>query len=217
MFHLSTLNCLTDVTKLVVRKKEYSAGWCPATEYRVQLGDCDLFTVVEESRCIHDCLFQCASPFELHFIDQDDQELIRVTRPLKSGDGIWPFNYLHTLEVRSPRDLLIGRIVQQFSLITQVYRVEDEHRNTIFNIRNKTNCFSWSSRQEYSVREATTGKNEICRIETESPPGAIECCNDTNDLAVNFSNQLDVKSKALLLSACVFFYKEYRHRPQYER
>ena len=115
----------------------------------------------------------------------------------------------HILEVFSPRDLLIGRIIQEFSLFSVKFRVEDELCNTLYHIKQRKNFCESTSMLEFSVREANPQNNEICRIITDRAPQSIY--SDLQDLAIHFITPVDVKGKALLLSSCVFFYIYYRY------
>ncbi|KAH9369398.1 hypothetical protein HPB48_007176 [Haemaphysalis longicornis] len=132
-----------------------------------------------------------------------------VSKPAQSGWCTGPedrqFCYLWTglpqrLEVSSPPYSPIGYVVQEWSILTPKFRVENADGECVFKIEGPFCTWSICGDVEFKVL-TKDGSVEVGRISKQWSGLLKETFTDTDNFGISFPMDLDVKMKAVLLGA----------------
>lgn len=153
----------------------------------------------EDTDC---CTRQCcgrARPFDMNITDNNLQPLISLYRPFRCQASFMWCCFLQEMEIMSPPGVSIGSIKQLWTPWTPKFHVFDAQQNPVFQIDGVC-CFCCPCTDiTFKVTELQKSM-EIGEI-TKHWGGCREIFGGVNDFKVTFPADLDVMSKALLLSA----------------
>ncbi|KAG8197643.1 hypothetical protein JTE90_001573 [Oedothorax gibbosus] len=100
-----------------------------------------IYTAKEDTDC---CTRNCCGsqrPFDMKIKDNGGNEIIHLVRDLRCDSCLCPC-CLQTIEVMSPPGVPIGRVVQEWSILTPQFRVESETGETVLKISGPFCTFS---------------------------------------------------------------------------
>ncbi|TNN21185.1 Phospholipid scramblase 2 [Schistosoma japonicum] len=164
-----------------------------------------VYKCYEESSLCSRYICGSSRPFVLHIVNDNNAEVIRVTRPYRC-DCHPCCSFLdccqEELEVQSPVGNTIGFVKRVFSSCNLDYHIRDRNGNTVLQLRGPICCFCecWGLDIVFKVTSAD-GSEEIGEI-TRSWSGIVkELFTDADNFSISFPLDLDVKIKAILLGA----------------
>ncbi|XP_077998867.1 phospholipid scramblase 1-like [Glandiceps talaboti] len=193
----------------VVELMEVFTGWECRNRYEVKnsMGQ-QVYFAGEESDL---CMRQCCGPargFQMHIVDNTQQEVIRVNREFKCCAGCcWCANVDHCafeLAVEAPVGQVVGYVRQRQYCWVAEYDILDANREQVLRVKGpccvcQGVCCTWD--QEFVVydKKMTT---ELGKISKQWGGLGREMFTNANNFSLTFPLDLDVKMKATLLGAC---------------
>lgn len=209
------LEYLTMIDQLLVHQKvellEAFLSFETKNKYTVKnsMGQ-KIYTAKEDTDC---CTRNCCGnsrPFDIKIKDNAGMEVIHLNRDLRCTACCFPC-CLQRLEVFSPPGQLIGAVVQEWSILTPKFRVENERGEAVFKIEGPCCTFSICGDVDFQV--LSTNGIEVGKISKQWSGLLREAFTDADHFGITFPLDLDVKMKATLLGALflidyMFFEKE---------
>jgi len=197
----------------VVELLEAFTGWETDNKYAIKnITGQQCYYAFEESGC---CAKQCCKNnrgFVMKIVDNTQREVIRVTRPFKccATTCCWlPCCgcMQHELTVESPPGIVIGKINSECSLWRQTLSVkmgDEGSENEVFKIVGPC-CISRAvccvcCDVTFTIESAGTGE-EVGQLKKQFTGMVKELYTDADNFSVSFPKDLDVRAKALLISA----------------
>lgn len=147
--------------------------------------------------------------FELKIFNAINQEVVHVKRKFKCGlFACCSQKCLEHVDVRAPQEELFGTVVQVWRTCSDMhYGVNDEDGNLLFRVRppNKMIFFSDWEFQVYDAHD-----NVIGEIRKKWAGIGQEMFTSADNFGIKFPVQMDVKHKALLITACILLVSGWR-------
>jgi len=210
------LNCppgleyLTMIDQLIVKQKvevaEAIAGMLDIgletqNKYKIlnSLGQ-QIYKAKEDSNC---CLRMCIGPqrpFDMTIKDNNDQEIIHLSRPLACQTCFFPC-CLQEIEVSSPPGTVIGYVKQEWSLCKPKFSIQDDAGNEVLKIVGPFCTISCCGDVEFMVTSPDESE-EVGKISKSWSGMLKEAFTDADNFGISFPMDLDVRAKAVLLGAC---------------
>lgn len=161
-----------------------------------------LWALESTDECVRCCFTDSTRPFEIHIFNEHKRKVLKLSLPLS-----W-FEPITQLYVTCPSiTSTIGRIQHRTRFFHRpLYIVKDETEHTAFTIKATTILAC----DEFKIRDAMG--TEIGRIGKQTHGLSREVFGDDSYFGVEFPVELDVKSKAVLLSACIWLDMKYHQR-----
>lgn len=158
-----------------------------------------LWAIESTDECVRCCFTDSTRPFELHIFNENKRKVLKLSLPLS-----W-FEPVTQLYVTCPSiSSTIGRIQHRTRFFHRpLYVVKDEAGDTAFTIK----ATSILQCDDFKIRD--TFGSEIGRIGKQWPSAARDLFSDDSFFGVEFPEDLDVKLKAVLLSACLWLDMKY--------
>ncbi|GFY78767.1 phospholipid scramblase 1, partial [Trichonephila inaurata madagascariensis] len=103
------------------------------------------------------------------------------------------------LEVSAPPGQLVGRVVQEWSILTPQFRIENASGETVLRIEGPFCTFSICGDVEFEV--LSTNGVKVGKISKQWSGLLREAFTDADHFGITFPMDLDVKMKATLLGA----------------
>ncbi|XP_068229315.1 phospholipid scramblase 1-like [Palaemon carinicauda] len=172
-----------------------------------------LYATENSDFCSRQCCGNSRS-FELPFVDNNDVEVLRVSRPLKCNSCCTPCCN-QEMEI-SANGQLLGSMHQEWNFCMPMgttYSVKNASGDGVFKIVAPCCPCSCGSDVVFEV------------IGSDGPMGSIrrtwrglctECCTDADNFCITFNSNLDVRYKALMLGAAflidfIYFERDQQH------
>merc|ERR1711971_475954 len=202
------LEYLTMIDQLLIKQKKemleaissiLGCGCETKNKYKVKntLGQ-NVYKAKEDTDC---CTRNCcgpARPFEMTIKDNEDREVIHLSRPLRCQTCCFPC-CLQEMEVSSPPGCIIGTVEQQWSILYPRFVIKDESGSPILKIEGPLCPCSCCGDVDFSV--VTMDGQEVGKITKQWSGLAREAFTDADNFGISFPLDLDVKVKATLLGA----------------
>lgn len=198
------LEYLTAIDQLLVHQKvemlEAFLGFETQNKYTIKnsMGQ-KVYKAVEDTDC---CSRNCCGPnrpFDIKLTDNAGNEVIHLQRDLRCSSCCCPC-CLQRLEVSSPPYTPIGYVVQEWSILTPKFRVENAEGECVLKIEGPFCTWSICGDVEFKVL-TKDGEVEVGRISKQWAGLLKETFTDTDNFGISFPMDLDVKMKAVLLGA----------------
>lgn len=203
----SGLESFIQLERLFVKQSrewtEFLVGFETDNKYSVksEVGN-DLFLAVEESGC---CARNCCGPyrsFHLKILDMDKNEIIRLSRPLRCTHCCFPC-CLQSIEVCLPDDTVIGSVEQEWTFWRPAFRVKNESGDVVLKIVGPLCTFTRSCGRTADFRIMSwDGETEVGKISKHWSGLGPELLTDTDLFGISFPVDLDIRMKAVMMSAC---------------
>jgi len=187
---------------------EAFTSWEGANKYQIKnsLGQ-QIYFAAEESDT---CQRQCCGPqrgFTIHITDNNQQEVIRVTRPFKCWSGCNCCAGMDCcsceVEVEAPVGTVVGSVKQTLSCLSPKFDINDAEGNKILEIEGPV-CICQgpccTGDQEFIVRSAD-GSSEVGKISKQWSGYVKEYFTAADNFGVSFPMDLDVKMKSVMIGA----------------
>ncbi|XP_007250734.1 phospholipid scramblase 2 isoform X1 [Astyanax mexicanus] len=199
------LEYLTQIDQILIHQKvelmEAMLGWETNNQYVVKnsLGQ-QVFLAAEENDFCTRTMCGPMRSFVLHLQDNTGREVLTLTRPLNCSSCCFPC-CLQELEVQSPPGQPIGYVIQKWHPYLPKFTIKDERKQSVMQIVGPfcdCNCCSDVNFEVMSL----DGASVIGRISKQWTGMEAEMLTDADNFGVQFPMDLDVKIKAVILSAC---------------
>ncbi|GFS84554.1 phospholipid scramblase 1 [Nephila pilipes] len=197
------LEYLTMIDQLLVHQKsdnlEASLSFETKNKYTIKnnLGQ-KVYTAKEDTGC---CTRNCcgsARPFDIIIKDNAFFEIMHLKRDLRCSSCCCPC-CLQLLEVSAPPGRVFGRVVQEWSILTPKFRIENASGETVLRIEGPCCTFSICSDVELEV--LSTNGVKVGKITKQWSGLLREAFTDADYFGITFPVDLDVQTKAILLGA----------------
>ncbi|GIY25738.1 phospholipid scramblase 1 [Caerostris extrusa] len=209
------LEYLTMIDQLLVHQKvellEAFISFETKNKYTIKnsLGQ-KIYTAKEDTDC---CTRNCCGnlrPFDMKIKDNAGREVIHLYRELRCTSCCCPC-CLQKLEVFAPAGTLIGTVIQEWSICTPLFRVENASGETVLKIEGPVCTCSICGDVDFEV--LSTNGVKVGKISKQWSGLLREAFTDADHFGITFPMDLDVKMKATLLGALflidyMFFEKE---------
>ncbi|XP_063706330.1 phospholipid scramblase 2-like [Culicoides brevitarsis] len=158
-----------------------------------------LWAIESTDECVRCCFTDSTRPFDLHIFNENKRKILKLSLPLSWFEPVTQL-YVNCSSISTT----IGRIENRTRFFHRpLYVVKDEAGNTAFTIK----ATSLMQCDEFKVRDAMG--TEIGKIGKLWAPNIKESIGDDNIFGVEFPPDLEVKHKAVLLSACLWLDMRY--------
>jgi len=203
------LEYLTMIDQLLIKQKKemleaissiLGCGCETKNKYKVKntLGQ-NVYKAKEDTDC---CTRNCcgpARPFEMTIKDNEDREVIHLSRPLRCQTCCFPC-CLQEMDVSSPPGSVIGSIAQEWSLCKPQFAVKDQDGNVVLKIMGPFCTTSFCGDVEFNVT-LPDGETKVGKISKQWSGLLKESFTDTDNFGISFPMDLDVRCKATLIGA----------------
>ena len=199
------LEYLLQVDQLLIKQKveilETLVGFETNNQYDVcnSMGQ-KVYLASEDTDC---CTRNCCGPnraFELRIIDHSQREVIHLSRPLRCDCCLCPC-CLMLVRVEAPPGNLIGHVIQDWSCLKPAFHIENAANQKLLKISGPIcTCSILCHDVEFDILSMDGGRR-VGRITKQWSGLLREAFTDADIYGVVFPMDLDVKAKALLLSA----------------
>jgi len=210
------LNCppgleyLTMIDQLIVKQKVEVAeaiagmldiGYESKNKYKIlnSMGQ-NVYKAKEDSDCCTRMLCGPQRPFDMTIKDNNDQEVIHLSRPLACQSCFFPC-CLQEMEVSSPPGTTIGWIKQEWTCLTPKFSVCDADGNVVLVIKGPLCTFSLCGDVRFKIM-VPDESDEVGEIAKNWSGVLKEAFTDADNFGINFPMDLDVRCKATLIGAC---------------
>ncbi|XP_068960810.1 phospholipid scramblase 1-like [Petaurus breviceps papuanus] len=199
------LEYLTQIDQLLIQQQieilEVFTGFETNNKYVItnSFGQRVYFAVEENDCCTRNC---CGNlrPFILKILDNAGREVITVERPLRCTSCFYPC-CLQKLEVQSPPGVPIGYIIQNWHPFLPKFTVLNEHQQEVLKIGGPCVVCRCCTDIDFNIK--SLNEETVVGKITKQWTGIIkEVFSDTDNFAIQFLIDLDVKVKAVMLGAC---------------
>ncbi|GLH02244.1 Phospholipid scramblase [Gryllus bimaculatus] len=218
------LEYLTQIDQLLVHQKveilEALTGFESKNKFTIKnsMGQ-KVYYAVEDSDCLTRNCCGPWRPMDIKILDNFKNEVIHMNRPL-ACDSCWFPCCLQSMEVSSPPGTVVGRVEQEWSILTPQFRVKNAAGDTVLRIEGPFCTFSICGDVEFKILTAD-GATQVGKISKQWAGLLREAFTDADHFGITFPMDLDVKMKAVMMGACflidvMFFEKkgnEERDRP----
>lgn len=158
-----------------------------------------LWAIESTDECVRCCFTDSKRPFDLYIFNENKRKVLTLTLPLSWFEPVTQL-YVACSSISST----IGRIQHRARFFHKpVYIVKDEAGHTAFTIK----ATSILQCDEFKIRDSSGA--EVGRIGKQWEGATSEIFDDESVFGVEFPVELDVKFKAVLLSACLWLDMRY--------
>ncbi|CAN8020893.1 unnamed protein product [Ixodes persulcatus] len=154
--------------------------------------------VLNTDCCTRNCCGP-ARPFDIKVADNSGNEVLHFQRDLRCTSCCCPC-CLQRLEVSAPPGRPIGWVVQEWSILTPQFRVENAAGECVLRIEGPICTMSICGDVEFKVL-SKDGSVEVGKISKQWAGLLKEAFTDTDNFGISFPMDLDVHMKAVLLGA----------------
>lgn len=199
------LEYLSMVDQLLVHQKkellEVFLGCETQNKYVIKnsLGQ-QVYRAKEDTDC---CTRNCCGPsrpFDIEILDNAGNEVIHFNRGLRC-EYCCCFCCLQRLEVSAPPGTVIGRVVQEWSICTPKYRIENERGECLLRIEGPFLCTCKCCADINFKVLSKDGTTKVGKVSKQWSGLLTESFTDADHFGINFPVDLDVRVKAVLLGA----------------
>ncbi|XP_039616496.1 phospholipid scramblase 1-like isoform X2 [Polypterus senegalus] len=179
-------------------------------EIKNSLGQKIFFAAEENDFCNRCCCGPLRS-FVIKIMDNFNQEVIEVRRPLRCGGFCCPC-CPQELEVHAPPGTPIGYVVQDWHPFIPKFTIQNENREPVLKIQGPCCGCRCCADVNFKVL-ALDGISEVGMITKQWGGILREAYTNADNFGVQFPMDLDVKVKAVMLGACFlidFMYFEHK-------
>ncbi|KAM8953152.1 LOW QUALITY PROTEIN: phospholipid scramblase 2-like [Pelodytes ibericus] len=200
------LEYLCQVSQILVQQKVPVIKGCTLCEkynrYEIKnsMGQ-QVYSATEETDCCQK-YFCGFLPFTMTVNDNMGSEVIRLIRPLRCSLWITPC-CLQKLEVQSPPGVTVGYVIQNWHPCVPKFTIQNEKEENVFQLT--APCLGCRCSALTFKVETVDGDSEVGRIHMNIFRLANSLCTNVKNYEIQFSLDLDVKFKAIMLSACFLF------------
>lgn len=206
------LEYLTQIDQMLVHQQvemfEMFTNWETANRYQIKnsLGQ-QVYFANEESETCQRQMCGPARAFTMHITDNNNQEVIRVTREFKCCAGCgWCAGAdccAMEITVEAPVGVVVGHVRQAQSPWPPKYVVMDANKQDVLKINGpccicQGICCTWD--QDFNVTNLDE-TSEVGKVSKQWSGILKEMYTTADNFGVNFPMDLDVKMKATLLGA----------------
>ncbi|KAJ8684113.1 hypothetical protein QAD02_019905 [Eretmocerus hayati] len=174
--------------------------WHSEKRYRVlngTTGDQVYLALEESSECARCCLGKC-HPWNMHIMDHNQHEVLRISRALRCDSCCFPC-CMQEVTVRSNGELL-GSVTQNWNIWRPSFTVRDADDVPVLLVKGPI-CLCCAGEVDFLIK--SIDKQHSVGVITKKWSGlAREFFKDGNSFGVCFPVDLDVKIKAVLIGAC---------------
>uniref|UniRef100_A0A914WSF8 Phospholipid scramblase n=1 Tax=Plectus sambesii TaxID=2011161 RepID=A0A914WSF8_9BILA len=190
----------------IVELLEAFTGWETNNKYVVKnsMGQQIFYAFEETDMCMRMC-FNNNREFTLHIVDNMNQEVMRIYRPLKFCGGCCWFAGMcefcsHELYVEAPPGTVVGSVKQTGDICTLNYEISDADGNVQLLINGPCIACECCADIEFPVL-TKDGAARIGCVTKQWSGFAQEMYTNADNFGITFPLDLDVKTKATLLGA----------------
>uniref|UniRef100_A0A914WPY4 Phospholipid scramblase n=1 Tax=Plectus sambesii TaxID=2011161 RepID=A0A914WPY4_9BILA len=194
------------ITFEIVELLEAFTGWETNNKYVVKnsMGQQIFYAFEETDMCMRMC-FNNNREFTLHIVDNMNQEVMRIYRPLKFCGGCCWFAGMcefcsHELYVEAPPGTVVGSVKQTGDICTLNYEISDADGNVQLLINGPCIACECCADIEFPVL-TKDGAARIGCVTKQWSGFAQEMYTNADNFGITFPLDLDVKTKATLLGA----------------
>ncbi|MGH0121309.1 UNVERIFIED_CONTAM: hypothetical protein FKN15_070370, partial [Acipenser sinensis] len=159
-----------------------------------------IFFAAEENDCCTRNWCGPIRPFTIKVLDNYDQEVLTLSRPLKCVGCCCPC-CLQELEVQAPPGNPIGYVIQDWHPLKPKFTIQNERKEPVLKIEGPACHCKCCSDVVFEVKsvDETHVVGKICKQWT----GFLrEAYTDADNFGIQFPMDLDVKIKAVMVGAC---------------
>uniref|UniRef100_A0A336LHY0 CSON014425 protein n=1 Tax=Culicoides sonorensis TaxID=179676 RepID=A0A336LHY0_CULSO len=198
------LEALQSLDHLLVKQKvellEAFTGFETNNKYAIMnIQNQAIFFAAEDNDCCTRNCFGSVRPFEMQIFNQEQKEIIHLSRPLRCAGCGFPC-CLQKLQVCSPSGELFGTVQEDWSFFSIEFSIKNASGETVLKIQ-RSGCFlECCSDVKFDVKSLD---GVIVGHVTKQWSGlAKELLTNADNFGIQFPKELDVKIKAVLLGAC---------------
>jgi len=205
------LEYLAQIDQLIVKQQsellEVMTGWETNNKYKIKnsLGQNVYFALEDSGTCMRQCCGE-ARAFDMKILDNAQNEVIHLFRPLRCGWCCFPCCDMQEIQVMAPPGTPVGYIVQKWSICTPwcspVFEICDANRTPILLIKGPGMVCECCSDIDFRVI-ALDGTTEVGKVTKQWTGATKELFTDADTFSINFPMDLDVKAKATMLGAAM--------------
>ncbi|XP_030373187.1 phospholipid scramblase 1-like [Scaptodrosophila lebanonensis] len=155
-----------------------------------------VYTALEESDACMRRFCGSSRAFEMKIVNSYEKEVIHLSRPLACQNWCCPC-CLQTLEVSAPPGTKIGSIVQEWSVRSRTFKVNNHLGDTVLRIKGPF-CLICGS-EDFNIISRSDKK--VGKISKQWSGLARELFTDADFFGITFPLKLDPRIKAVLLGA----------------
>ena len=198
------LESLAMVDQLVLKQEEevleVITGFETANKYTVfDMSGNMLFMVEEESSCFTRCCCGVYRSFDVMIMDMQGEPIIQLVSP-----NAYNWCCLRSIEVQSPPGTVIGFAQQKFTCFYPKIKIKNANRETFLTANGPFCAYGQCCGTGNADFVLTSNNGEEVGKITKKWVGAIkELFTDADTFALNFSKDLDPKSKAIILGTAI--------------
>ncbi|KAA0190256.1 hypothetical protein HAZT_HAZT006378 [Hyalella azteca] len=175
-------------------------GYESANKYEVKNSQGQtIFMALEDSDCCSRNLCGNLRPLDIKIIDCNQTEVMKLVRPLACQGCCFPC-CLQTMDVECPPGTVVGRIEQQWSILTPKFDIKNEAGETVLKIKGPIFQCNFCGDVEFEIL-SVDGDTQVGKISKQWAGLLKEMFTDAEHFGINFPLDLDVKVKATLLGA----------------
>lgn len=199
------LEYLANIDQLLIHQKvellEALTGFETANKFTVKnsLGQ-KVYYAVEDSGC---CGRNCCGPirpFDMKILDNYKNQVMELSRPLACQSCCFPC-CLQTMDVFAPPGNLVGRIEQEWSILTPTFAIKNAAGDTVLKLEGPMCRFQLCGDVSFKVL-SRDGSEVVGKISKQWAGLLREMFTDADYFGITFPMDLDVRMKAVMLGAC---------------
>ncbi|KAJ1532389.1 hypothetical protein ONE63_000989 [Megalurothrips usitatus] len=200
------LEYLTLIDQLLVHQKveilEALTGFETKNKFTVKnsMGQ-KVYKAVEDSDCLTRNCCGPLRPFDMKILDNFDNQVIHLYRPLACVSCCFPC-CLQSMEVSSPPGNHIGKIEQEWSILTPKFVIKDHNDEVVLRIVGPMCPLSICGSDVKFKVLTKDGEHEVGKIYKQWSGILREALTDADHFGITFPMDLDVRMKAVMLGAC---------------
>ncbi|XP_032591621.1 phospholipid scramblase 2 [Drosophila grimshawi] len=194
------LEYLTVLDELLVSQKIQEVGQV-RNPFKVKnsLGQ-NLYYAYEESNMLSRTMMQQLRPFEMKVLDNFQNEVLHVNRPMRCDLFCCFPNCSSILEVSAPPGQIIGTVEKVCFFMKPKFLIKNSFGDVMMNIEGSVSG-PWKCCKDIDMKVFSVNNEEIGKITKNWSGPAKEMFSDADYFSVTFPLNLDVRMKALLFAA----------------
>lgn len=190
----------------IVSLMEAFTGWETTNKYAIKnsMGQQCYYAFEESGACMRQCC-KANREFNMHIVNNHNQEVMKIYRPFKCCSGCcWCAgccdHCAQELVVESPPGTMIGRVKQLGTGWKLKFSVEDAHGNTQLIVNGPCCTCACCSDVEFPVM-SNNEQQQVGMVSKQWTGFVKEAFTKADNFGITFPMDLDVKTKATLIGA----------------
>ncbi|XP_070322718.1 phospholipid scramblase 2-like isoform X1 [Odocoileus virginianus] len=159
-----------------------------------------IYFAVEDTDCCTRYSCGASRPFTMRILDLLGREVITLERPLRLNCFCIPC-CLQEIEIDAPPGVPIGYVTQIRHPFLPKFRIQNEDRKDVLKIIGPCCMCSCCGDTDFEIK-SLDGKNVVGKISKQFTGIVREIFTSYSNFDIQFSSDIDVKMKAVILGAC---------------